>query len=158
MKQTLSVLIPLLLIMALVLNQALPADAAKKEKKVKGIAQEVLAEITQKTDELTKKIYERELYSPEDSRQLISLKIQLDEQMDIMPEASFAPLYFKIGNIYRLRGQEADAINCYQTVLENFSDTVYGPKSRDILTQMGVEIAMPEDSSKDEDEGLDEEI
>lgn len=156
MKQTLSVLIPLLLIIALVINQALPADAAKKEKKIKGIEQEVLVELTEKTDNLTKKIYERELYSPEDSRELISLKLKLDEQMDILPETSFAPLYFKIGNIFRLRGQEADAINCYQTVLENFSDTVYGPKSKDILTQMGVEITLPEDTSKNEEEDLED--
>lgn len=150
MKQTLSLIIPLLLILALALNQVLPADAAKKASKKKGIAQEVLTELTDKVDNLTKKLYERELYTPEDARELISLKLQLDEQMDILPEASFAPLYFKIGNIYRLRNQEEDAINCYQTVLENFSDTVYGPKSRDILTKMGVEIALPSDESEDD--------
>lgn len=156
MKQTLSVLIPLLLIMALAINQVLPASAAKKEKKIKGIEQEVLVELTEKTDNLTKKIYERELYTPEDAKELISLKLKLDEQMDILPEASFAPLYFKIGNIFRLRGQETDAINCYQTVLENFSETVYGPKSKDILTQMGVEITLPEDSSKNNEEELED--
>lgn len=156
MKQTLSLIIPLLLILALALNQVLPADAAKKAaSKKKGIAQEVLVELTEKVDELTKKLYERELYSPEDARALVSLKLQLDEQMDILPEASFAPLYFKIGNIYRIRNQEEDAINCYQTILENFSDTVYGPKSRDILTKMGVEITTP---SEEDDEFGDEEI
>ena len=143
MKQTLSVLIPLMLIIALVLNQALPADAAKKNIKKKGIAQETLNEITVKVDDLTKKIYERELYTPEDSKSLISLKLQLDEQMDILPETSFAPIYFKIGNIFRLRGNEKDAIVCYQTILENFSDTAYGPKARDLLTEMGVEIKIP---------------
>lgn len=150
MKQTLSLIIPLLLILALALNQVLPADAAKKAAKKKGVAQEVITELTQKADELTKKIYERELYTPLDARELVSLKLQLDEQMDIMPEASFAPIYFKIGNIYRLRNQEEDAINCYQTILENFSDTVYGPKSRDILTKMGVEIALPNEDEDDE--------
>ncbi len=150
MKQTLSVLIPLMLIIALVLNQALPADAAKKNVKKKGIAQETLNEITVKVDDLTKKIYERELYTPEDSKSLISLKLQLDEQMDILPETSFAPIYFKIGNIFRLRGNEKDAIVCYQTILENFSDTAYGPKARDLLTEMGVEIKIPiEDESEE---------
>lgn len=150
MKQTLSVLIPLMLIIALVLNQALPADAAKKNIKKKGIAQETLNEITVKVDDLTKKIYERELYTPEDSKSLISLKLQLDEQMDILPETSFAPIYFKIGNIFRLRGNEKDAIVCYQTILENFSDTAYGPKARDLLTEMGVEIKIPiEDESEE---------
>ncbi len=149
MKQTLSVIIPLLLILALVLNQALPADAAKKAAKKRGLSQEVLVEITQKVDNLTKKIYERELYTPEDSGELINLKLQLDEQMDIFAEPSYAPLYFKIGNIYRLRGEEKDAINCYQTILENFSQTAYGPKARDILVQMGVEISLPTDASEE---------
>ena len=150
MKQTLSVLIPLMLIIALVLNQALPADAAKKNVKKKGITQETLNEITVKVDDLTKKIYERELYTPEDSKSLISLKLKLDEQMDILPETSFAPIYFKIGNIFRLRGNEKDAIVCYQTILENFSDTAYGPKARDLLTEMGVEIKIPiEDESEE---------
>ena len=143
MKQTLSVIIPLLL------NQALPADAAKKAAKKRGLSQEVLVEITQKVDNLTKKIYERELYTPEDSGELINLKLQLDEQMDIFAEPSYAPLYFKIGNIYRLRGEEKDAINCYQTILENFSQTAYGPKARDILVQMGVEISLPTDASEE---------
>ena len=140
--------------MALVLNQALPADAAKKEAKKKGVSQEVLTEITTKVNVLTQKVYERELYTPEDSKSLISLKLRLDEQMDVVPEASFAPLYYKIGNIYRLRGEEKDAIVCYQTILENFPDTAYGPKAKDVLTQMGVEIKLPET----EDEEFDEEI
>ena len=138
----------------LVLNQVLPADAAKKEAKKKGVSKEVLTEITTKVNTLTQKVYERELYTPEDSKTLISLKLQLDEHMDNIPEASFAPLYYKIGNIYRLRGNERDAIVCYQTILENFSDTAYGPKAKDVLTQMGVEIKLP--ASDDED--FDEEI
>ena len=155
MKQTLSVLIPLALIIALILNQAMPADAAKKNVKKKGVSQEVITDITTKVNTLTQKVYERELYTPEDSKSLITLKLQLDEQMDNLPEAAFAPLYFKIGNIYRMRGDEKDAIVCYQTILENFSDTAYGPKARDILTQMGVEIRLPVEEN---DEEFDEEI
>ena len=157
MKQALSVLVLFLLIVALILNQALPADAAKKAVKKKGVSQEFLDDITTKVDNLTKKIYEKELYTPNDANQLIGLKLQLDEQMDILSEASFAPLYFKIGNIYRLRGQEKEAISCYQTILENFSETAYGPKARDILTEMGVEIRVPVESS-DEEEFSDEEF
>ena len=150
MKQILSVLVLFLFIAALILNQVLPADAAKKAGKKKGLAPEVITEIVEKTDNLTKKIYERELYTPEDANTLISLKLQLDEQMDILPEASFAPIYFKIGNIFRLRGQDQDAIACYQTILENFSQTAYAPKSKEILESMGVEIKLPT-SSDDED-------
>ena len=141
---------------ALILNQALPADAAKKNVKKKGVSQEVLTDLTTKVNTLTQKTYERELYTPEDSKALITLKLQLDEQMDNLPEAAFAPLYFKIGNIYRLRGEEKDAIVCYQTILENFSDTAYGPKAKDILTQMGIEIRLPVE--EDDEELFEEEI
>lgn len=140
---------------ALIINQALPADAAKKNVKKKGVSQEVITDITTKVNTLTQKVYERELYTPEDSKSLITLKLQLDEHMDNLPETAFAPLYFKIGNIYRMRGNEKDAIVCYQTILENFSDTAYAPKAKDILTQMGVEIRMPMENS---DEDFEEEI
>ena len=152
MKQFLSILILFLFIIGLVLNQALPADAAKKASKKKGLAPEVITEITQKTDNLTKKIYEKELYTPEDANTLISLKLQLDEQMDILPEAAFAPIYFKLGNIFKMRGADKDAIICYRTVLENFSQTVYAPKSKEILESMGVEIEVPTSSDGDEEE------
>lgn len=155
MKQTLSVLIPLMLIIALVVNQALPADAAKKNVKKKAMSQEALTELTESVDYLTKKIYEREFYSPEDSKNLIALKLKLDEQMDVLPEAAFAPIYYKLGNIFKMRGNEKDAVVCYQTILENFADTAYGPKSRDILSEMGIEIKLPTDESE---EDLEEEI
>ena len=152
MKQLLSILIPIALVIALVLNQVLPADAAKKEAKKKGVSQEVIDEMTLKVDNLTRKIYERELYSPDDTKELISLKLQLDEQMDILPEASFAPIYFKIANIYRMRNQKDEAIDCYKTILENFPDTAYGPKSRAVLEDMGVQINLPQDNTEDEEE------
>ena len=55
MKQVLSILALFLFISALVLNQVLPADAAKGGKK-KGMSAEAIAEIVEKTDNLTKKI------------------------------------------------------------------------------------------------------
>ena len=151
MKHALSIFIPLMLMIALILNQALPADAAKKAAKKKGVSPEVITEITTKVNALVQKTYERELYTPEDTKTLISLKLELDGYMDELPEAAFAPVYYKIGNIYRLRGEEKDAISCYQTILENFSETAYGPKAKDILTEMGVEIKMPvKEESEDE--------
>lgn len=152
MKQVLSIFVLLMMAIALILNQALPADAAKGSAKKKGIAQEELDEIITATDDLTKKIYERELYTPEDTKTLAGLKIKLDSRMDILPETSFAPIYFKLGEIFRKRGEESDAITCYKTILENFYDTAYGPKSREILTQMGVEINLPDEASQEEDD------
>lgn len=150
MKKFFSILIPLGLIALLIFNQVQPADAAKSAKK-KGVSQEFITEYTESIDNLTKKIYERELYTPEDANKLIDLKLKLDEQMDVLSEASFAPLYYKLGNIFRMRGNEKDAIICYQTILENFGDTAYGPKSRDILTEMGVEIKSGADLDEEEE-------
>ena len=152
MKQALSILIVIMFIIGLILNQALPADAAKKNSKKKGLSPDIISEIVEKTNNLTRKIYEKELYTPEDANTLISIKLQLDEQMDILPEASFAPIYFKLGNIFRLRGSEKDAIVCYQTILENFSQTVYAPKSRDILESMGIEIKLPINTETEDEE------
>ena len=158
MKQIISFLIPFVLLITLVLNQVLPADAAKKAAaKKKGVSQEIVLDYANKIDNLTKKIYERELFTPEDSKALIEVKLQLDNQMDTFPEAVFAPLYFKLGNIFRLRDEKQDAIVCYQTVLENFADTAYGPKSRDILIQMGVEIKTPTEEESFDDEEFGEE-
>lgn len=152
MKKILSVLIPLMFIIALALNQAMPANAAKKTTKKKGMNQELLSEINNGVNVLTKKIYERELYTPEDLNKLIDLKIKADEQMDTLPDPALAPVYFKLGNIFKMRGQDKEAIVCYQTVLENFMDTAYGPKSRDVLSQMGIEIKLPETTENEIEE------
>ena len=60
-----------MLIIALILNQALPADAAKKATKKKSVGEEVLTDLSTKINILTQKVYERELYTPEDSKTLI---------------------------------------------------------------------------------------
>jgi len=135
----------------------LPANAAKKTAKKKGVAQEVITELNESTNQLLKKVHERELYTPEDSKKLISLKIQLDEHLDNLPEVAFAPIYYKIGTIYQLRGEDKQAILCFQTVLENFADTIYGPKSKERLTELGAEINYPTDNAQDEDIFGDEE-
>ncbi len=150
MRKILSVLITLSFIVALVLNQNMPANAAKKATKKKGMNQELLKEINDGVNVLTKKIYERELYTPEDLNKLIDLKIKVDDQMDITPDPALAPIYYKLGNIFKMRGQEKEAIVCYQTILENFLDTAYGPKSRDTLAQMGIEVKLPEVAETEE--------
>ena len=70
---------------------------------------------------------------------------------------SLAPLYFKAGNIYKLRGMKSEAIECYQTVLENFGDTALAPKARASLEEMGVEVKTPaaaEEGSEESDDGI----
>ncbi len=145
-----------------VINYAMPADAARKNTKDKKEAPKVdeaqLNEMTQKIDLLTRKYYTRELYSPEDSDNLINLKLQLDAIMNTTPEPVYAPLYYKLGTLYKLRGMRAECIDCLKTVIENFSDTAYGPKSREILTEMGIVIKEPEQLMDSEEEEEEEEL
>ena len=67
---------------------------------------------------------------------------------------ALAPLYFKAGNVYKLRDMKPEAIECYQTILENFSETALAPKARAALEQMGVEVAAPA-TTTEETEGDD---
>lgn len=146
-----------------VINYIMPADAARKNTKEKKEApkvdEEQLNQMTQKIDLLTRKYYTRELYSPEDSDSLINLKLQLDTIMNTTPEPVYAPLYYKLGTLFKLRGLKAESIDCLKTIIENFSDTAYGPKAREVLGEMGVVIKEPERlPAADEDEEEDEEF
>ena len=61
---------------------------------------------------------------------------------------------YKAGNVYKLRDMKPEAIECYQTVLENFSDTALAPKARAALEELGVKVEAPtvsdEEASDDE--------
>ena len=147
--------------MLCIINYTMPADAARKNTKEKQEApkvdEEQLKNLTQKIDLLTRKYYTRELYSPQDSDDLINIKLQLDEIMNTTPEPVYAPLYYKLGSLYKLRGMKAECVDCLKTVIENFSDTAYGPKAREVLTEMGITIKEPkpllgEDEEDEEDE------
>jgi len=133
---------------------SLDVSAAKKSSK---LSKEDIAQMSDSIDNLTKKIYGRALLSPQDSEELIGIKIKLDNQMLMAVNPALAPLYFKAGNIYRLRGMKNEAIECYQTVLENFSDTALAPKSKAALESMGVQVSLPtntEEEGASEDEGI----
>lgn len=132
---------------------SLDVSAAKKSAK---LSKEDIAQMSDTIDDLTKKIYGRALLSPQDNEELIGIKIRLDNQMLMAVNPALAPLYYKAGNIYRLRGMKNEAIECYQTVLENFSDTALAPKSRAALESMGVQVAAPSTGEDEEnsDEGI----
>ena len=74
--------------------------------------------------------------------------------MLIAPDAGLAPLYYKAANLYRTRDYKKEAIDCYQTILENFPDTALAPKARQALKDMGVEIVEP---AAESEEGTDAE-
>lgn len=130
---------------------SLDVSAAKKSSK---LSKEAIAHMSEDIDNLTKKIYARALLSPQDNETLIGIKIQLDNQMLSAANTELAPLYYKAGNVYRLRDMKPEAIDCYQTILENFSDTALAPKARAALEEMGIKVATPAISDEEEDEGI----
>ena len=151
MKRIILGIITLFLLLSAI---SLDVSAAKKSAK---LSKEDIAQMSDTIDNLTKKIYGRTLLSPQDNEELIGIKIKLDNQMLMAVNPSLAPLYFKAGNIYKLRGMKSEAIECYQTVLENFSDTALAPKARAALEEMGVEVKAPaatEEGNEESDDGI----
>ena len=129
----------------------LDVSAAKKSSK---LSKEAVQEMSDSIDNLTKKIYARALLSPKDNETLIGIKIQLDNQMLSSSATEMAPLYYKAANVYRLRHMNNEAIDCYKTILENFSDTALAPKATAALNEMGVEVTAPTTSENEEDEEI----
>lgn len=144
----------LTIITALLLITAISLDVSAAKKSAK-LSKEDIANMSDTIDKLTQKIYGRSLLSPADNEELIGIKIKLDNQMLMASNPALAPLYYKAGNIYKLRDMKPEAIECYQTILENFSDTALAPKARTALEQMGVEVAAPKPSEEESSEGDD---
>ena len=148
-KIILSTMVGFLLLSAI----SLDVSAAKKSSK---LSKEAITEMSDTIDKLTEKIYGRALLSPQDNETLIGIKIKLDNQMLVSSSTELAPLYYKAGNVYKLRDMKPEAIECYQTILENFSDTALAPKARTALESLGVTVAAPTTSDGDSssDEGI----
>jgi len=144
MKKFLSILFVGFLVLSAI---SLDVSAAKKSSK---LSKEVVQQMSDDIDNLTKKIYARALLSPADNETLIGIKIQLDNQMLVATATELAPLYYKAGNVYKLRGMKTEAIECYQTILENFSDTALAPKARAALAEYGITVTAPEANEESE--------
>jgi len=132
---------------------SLDVSAAKKAGK---ISKEEVQQMSDDIDNITKKIYGRALLSPKDNETLISIKIKLDNSMLVATASELAPLYYKAGNVYKLRDMKPEAIDCYQTILENFSDTALAPKAKAALAELGVTVETPkvDEENAEEDEGI----
>ena len=80
----------------------------------------------------------------------------IDNQMLVSSSTELAPLYYKAGNVYKLRDMKPEAIECYQTILENFSDTALAPKARAALEELGVTVTAPAvtEETASEEEGI----
>ena len=146
----------LILIFAVVTFMTLDTNvSAKKSSKVK-MEPETIETMANQVDSLTKKIYGGALLSPEDNSNLVGIKIKLDNQMLLEPDPALAPLYYKVGCMYKMRDMTNEAVECFQTILENFGNTALGPKSYQALKDMGVDVSqfanLNNSSSGDEEE------
>lgn len=116
---------------------------AKKSKKA-GITEEEVTTMSNTVDKLTRKMYGNGLFSPQDNENLIEIKLKLDNQMLVSPDVTLAPLYYKVAILYKSRDMKNEAIDCFQTVLENFADTALAPKAAAQLKLLGVVVKAPE--------------
>ncbi len=127
-------------------------SAAPKKKGKGGLNQEQLETMNTNLNMLTRKIYANSLFSPADNETLINIKLDLDGAMLKQVSPEYAPLYWLEGNLLKKRSYKNEAIECYQTILENFADTAFAPKARQELLKMGVTIAEPEIAEEEEEE------
>ena len=152
MKKTLVLLIIGMLVFSMA---AKDSQAARKSKKsAASITQDDINAMTTTIDNLTRKVYSNSLFSPEDNAKMIEVKIKLDNQMLVSPDLTLAPLYYKAGNLYLSREYKKEAIECYQTILENFPDTALAPKATQALKNLGVEIVNPAAQEETGEEGM----
>ena len=53
--------------------------------------------------------------------------------------------------LLKKRNYKNEAIDCYQTILENFTDTAFAPKAKQELLKMGVKIEEPQEEVSEEE-------
>lgn len=126
----------------LILVIGLSASAAKT-KKISGLSDEQIVSMNKTIDYVTRKMYAGAFLSPNDTSALIDIKIKLDDNMLLSADTRYAPLYYKLGKIYQKRAKKQEAVECYQAILENFSDTALAPKAAYALKQMGINVIIP---------------
>ena len=139
------------LTLLLIFITGVSAFAAVKQK-ASGIPDNELAVMSISIDEVTKKIYSGVFLSPTDTAALIGIKLKLDDNMLQSPDIRYTPLYYKLGKIYQKRGKRQEAIECYQTIIENFPDTALGPKAAYELKNMGIDVVIPQKTIEEDEE------
>ena len=127
--------------------------APKSKKKVKAsLTQEQLDDMNKKINTLTRKVYSNSLFSPQDNETMITIKLDLDDAMIKTVSPEYAPLYYLEANLLKKRNYKNEAIDCYQTILENFADTAFAPKAKQELLKMGVTIEEPQEETSEEED------
>ena len=125
---------------------------AKKGGKSKGLSADDVTAMSATVDTLTKKMYANGLFSPTDNENLIDIKIKLDNQMLVSPDASLAPLYYKVGVLYKSREMKDEAIECFQAIADNFPDTAIAPRAGLALKSLGVSVNIPQKGGSGDEE------
>lgn len=128
------------------------ADAAPKKKAKGGLNQEQLDNMNKDLNVLTKKVYANSLFSPKDNETMINIKLDLDNAMLKTVSPEYAPLYYLEANLLKKRNYKNEAIECYQTILENFNDTAFYPKAKQELLKMGVKIEENQEEAEESEE------
>ena len=127
--------------------------APKSKKKVKAsLTQEQLDDMNKKINTLTRKVYSNSLFSPQDNETMITIKLDLDDAMIKTVSPEYAPLYYLEANLLKKRNYKNEAIDCYQTILENFADTAFAPKAKQELLKMGITIEEPQEETSEEED------
>ena len=126
--------------------------AAKSKKKAKAsLTQEQLDDMSKKINTLTRKVYSNSLFSPQDNETMITIKLDLDDAMIKTVSPEYAPLYYLEANLLKKRNYQNEAVDCYQTILENFADTAFAPKARQELIKMGITIEESQEQLAEEE-------
>ena len=144
MKSRLFKIFVILIIGILVIGLNIPPQAvAKKKSSGGGLSPDDITAMSTSLDNFTKKIYASSLFSPADNQKLIEIKLKLDNAMLFGVTPELAPLYYKAAYVYKEREFKDEAVDCYQTILENFSDTAFAPRAMKELKKMGVKVELP---------------
>ena len=151
MKKFLAIFFCGLFLQLFLFSQQFAEAAPKSSSKKSSISKEEMQSIVDNVNLYTRKVYASALFSPKDIENIIEIKLKLDNEMLIAPQSELAPLYFKLGNIYLSREYKMEAIDCFQTILENFPDTVFYPKAKKMLINLGIEIKEPEKTEQPTD-------
>lgn len=147
------ILVLFVILICVVASLNLDSSVEAKKSKKGGIPEADMTAMSATVDTLTKKMYGKGLFSPEDNENLIDIKIKLDNQMLIASDPTLAPLYYRIAILLKSRDMKDESIECFQTVLENFADTALAPKAAAQLKSMGVEVKAPEKKDAGGDSG-----
>lgn len=114
-------------------------------KKSKGLTDDELKQVVENVDKLTKKVYARGLFSPEDNAMLVDVKTKLDSIMSSsFKDPVYAQLFYDTAYVCKEREYNDDAIEYFSLVTEKFAGTSYAKKATKELDVLGMNNNLPQ--------------